>query len=106
MQQEYIREIERKSSLLASAIDQTIRSIEEYKEEVGIDKAEVMHDVELNTTGQDEMEPVDELLGFRTVPFEPESLPKQNTPINVPVSPTLLANLSWYMIIPGCWRLK
>nr|XP_049695611.1 titin homolog isoform X1 [Helicoverpa armigera] len=34
---EEIREIERKSSLLASAIDETIKSIEEYKEEVGID---------------------------------------------------------------------
>lgn len=34
--QEEILEIERKSSLLASAIDQTIKSIEEYKEEVGI----------------------------------------------------------------------
>lgn len=30
-------EIERKSSLLASAIDETIKSIQEYKEEVGID---------------------------------------------------------------------
>lgn len=37
VQQEEIREIERKSSLLASAIDETIKSIEEYKEEVGID---------------------------------------------------------------------
>ncbi|XP_063899230.1 titin [Helicoverpa armigera] len=35
--EEEIREIERKSSLLASAIDETIKSIEEYKEEVGID---------------------------------------------------------------------
>lgn len=35
--QEEIKEIERKSSLLASAIDETIKSIEEYKEEVGID---------------------------------------------------------------------
>ncbi|XP_048003088.1 titin-like [Leguminivora glycinivorella] len=34
---EEIKEIERKSSLLASAIDQTIKSIEEYKEEVGIE---------------------------------------------------------------------
>ncbi|XP_026724496.1 titin-like isoform X3 [Trichoplusia ni] len=34
---EEIKEIERKSSLLASAIDETIKSIEEYKEEVGID---------------------------------------------------------------------
>ncbi|CAB3252217.1 unnamed protein product [Arctia plantaginis] len=34
---EEIREIERKSSLLASAIDETIKSIEEYKEEVGIE---------------------------------------------------------------------
>ncbi|XP_026331988.1 uncharacterized protein LOC113239285, partial [Hyposmocoma kahamanoa] len=33
---EEILEIERKSSLLATAIDQTIKSIEEYKEEVGI----------------------------------------------------------------------
>lgn len=36
-QQEEILEIERKSSLLASAIDETIKSIQEYKEEVGID---------------------------------------------------------------------
>ncbi|XP_063372030.1 golgin subfamily A member 6-like protein 25 isoform X10 [Cydia amplana] len=34
---EEIKEIERKSSLLASAIDQTIKSIEEYKEEVGLE---------------------------------------------------------------------
>ncbi|KAI8431759.1 hypothetical protein MSG28_016195 [Choristoneura fumiferana] len=34
---EEIQEIERKSSLLASAIDETIKSIQEYKEEVGID---------------------------------------------------------------------
>ncbi|RVE46415.1 hypothetical protein evm_008949 [Chilo suppressalis] len=34
---EEILEIERKSSLLASAIDETIKCIEEYKEEVGID---------------------------------------------------------------------
>ncbi|XP_028156940.1 titin-like [Ostrinia furnacalis] len=34
---EEILEIERKSSLLASAIDETIKSIEEYKEEVGIE---------------------------------------------------------------------
>ncbi|KAJ2941904.1 hypothetical protein O0L34_g10719 [Tuta absoluta] len=34
--QEEIKEIELKSSLLASAIDETIKSIEEYKEEVGI----------------------------------------------------------------------
>lgn len=33
-------EIERKSSLLASAIDRTIKSIEEYKEEVGINEPE------------------------------------------------------------------
>ncbi|KAI8431768.1 hypothetical protein MSG28_016197 [Choristoneura fumiferana] len=35
--EEEIQEIERKSSLLASAIDETIKSIQEYKEEVGID---------------------------------------------------------------------
>ncbi|XP_049884444.1 titin-like [Pectinophora gossypiella] len=35
--QEEILEIERKSSLLASAIDETIKSIEEYKEEVGME---------------------------------------------------------------------
>ncbi|XP_063836074.1 golgin subfamily A member 6-like protein 22 [Ostrinia nubilalis] len=35
--EEEILEIERKSSLLASAIDETIKSIEEYKEEVGIE---------------------------------------------------------------------
>lgn len=34
--QEEIRDIERKSSLLKSAIDQTIKNIEEYKEEVGM----------------------------------------------------------------------
>ncbi|XP_041983718.1 titin-like isoform X3 [Aricia agestis] len=34
---EEIMDIERKSSLLTSAIDETIRSIEEYKESVGID---------------------------------------------------------------------
>ncbi|CAG9790656.1 unnamed protein product [Diatraea saccharalis] len=39
---EEILEIERKSSLLASAIDETIKSIEEYKEEVGIDTKKEM----------------------------------------------------------------
>ncbi|XP_072946641.1 uncharacterized protein [Epargyreus clarus] len=37
MTKEEILEIERKSSLLASEIDKTIKSIEEYKEEVGIE---------------------------------------------------------------------
>ncbi|KAH9635906.1 hypothetical protein HF086_002466 [Spodoptera exigua] len=45
---EEIREIERKSSLLASAIDETIKSIEEYKEEVGIEsKKEVKKEVKI-----------------------------------------------------------
>ncbi|XP_050556612.1 titin [Spodoptera frugiperda] len=45
---EEIREIERKSSLLASAIDETIKSIEEYKEEVGIEtKKEVKKEVNI-----------------------------------------------------------
>ncbi|XP_022832044.1 calponin homology domain-containing protein DDB_G0272472-like isoform X2 [Spodoptera litura] len=46
--EEEIREIERKSSLLASAIDETIKSIEEYKEEVGIEtKKEVKKEVKV-----------------------------------------------------------
>ncbi|KAF9417234.1 hypothetical protein HW555_005636 [Spodoptera exigua] len=46
--EEEIREIERKSSLLASAIDETIKSIEEYKEEVGIEsKKEVKKEVKI-----------------------------------------------------------
>lgn len=83
-QQEYIREIERKSSLLASAIDQTIKSIEEYKEEVGIDKIEEVPEV--IEVEDEEARPGDELDGFRAVPFAPERLPKLNTPVNVPVS--------------------
>lgn len=38
--QEEIREIEKESSLLATAIDRTIKSIEEYKQEVGIETKE------------------------------------------------------------------
>ncbi|KAL0809078.1 hypothetical protein ABMA28_012708 [Loxostege sticticalis] len=45
---EEILEIERKSSLLASAIDETIKSIEEYKEEVGIEtKKEVKEEIKI-----------------------------------------------------------
>nr|XP_053622281.1 titin-like isoform X5 [Plodia interpunctella] len=44
LRKEEILEIERKSTLLASAIDKTIKSIEEYKEQVGM---ETKKDVEL-----------------------------------------------------------
>ncbi|XP_052748034.1 titin-like isoform X2 [Galleria mellonella] len=51
---EEILEIGRKSSLLASAIDETIKSIEEYKEQVGMDTntdidVEVKSKIEYNT---------------------------------------------------------
>ncbi|KAM3955257.1 LOW QUALITY PROTEIN: uncharacterized protein ACR2FA_010862 [Aphomia sociella] len=46
---EEILEIERKSSLLASAIDETIKSIEEYKEQVGIETKKMDVDFEDNT---------------------------------------------------------
>ncbi|XP_059047337.1 titin-like [Achroia grisella] len=47
---EEILEIGRKSSLLASAIDETIKSIEEYKEQAGIETSNMDDDVEESKT--------------------------------------------------------